>query len=837
MAKRRGGYAAIGSRGSAEMRGPKRGLMDSVVSGTYGLVAAAMCAPVMMSFASIIFADPFFRPFYPLLVKLVLFSAAVHQVCFTCGSSMPFAVGQVQDAGLIFLSAIAHRVVDETKHHYEAETVVAVALCILAGATASLGVMLIVIGRFRLASLAQNLPVPVVGGYLAYIGFYCGQAGVAMMSGVELKSLGSWSGILTWHAMARIAPGVGVCAAMKVLGGYAARSGVSRSVRATIVPSVLAATIILFYAVQYGILGRTVDDARRNGWVGEVPVHKPAEKGLGGGWRNVEALRPWTLFVPASPQGRVDFCTALKHLVPKVLPSWVAMVAVVAFSSSLDVAAIEMEIGRPLDYDQELITVGVGNLVSGCTGGFSGSYIFSQTILNLRSGVADRLSGAVVAVFEFLLVFCFPVPPTALAPTCAFGGLLLLIAVELVTEWLVESRKKFSTPEYVCAVSTFVAIHVFGLEAGFAAGLVFALLIFATTYTNEGGISVDVSPVTQSVVMRDFDQRATLSAANRRGEIVSVELRGFVFFGAAAKLLVTMRELVLEEDGPPTQRWVIIHARNFAGVDATAVRACFLPLQQALKSRGSHMLFAALRPKIAATLRANGIELVPGVDAFKSHDGALEYAEEALLRACSQTDDVEAHAARVTPEDPTAPLRTILSDYLLVRDLTRANRSEYNLGRCDQASPPRGATTRSWSSALSPSMSESSTEGTLARSGAALERYFQRLAVDSNTAFFQAGESSDTLYFVEAGTVDLYLPDSRRIQHVKRGGIFGELNFSLCRRSRFSARAVTPCVCWTLRRAAADKMAATHPALFLLLQCALLKSISLQVEDSLLFHT
>jgi len=406
-----------------------------------------------------------------------------------------------------------------------------------------------------------------------------------------------------------------------------------------------------------------------------------------------------------------------------------------------------------------------------------------------------------------------------------------------VTEWLVESRKKFSTPEYVCAVSTFVAIHVFGLEAGFAAGLVFALLIFATTYTNEGGISVDVSPVTQSVVMRDFDQRATLSAANRRGEIVSVELRGFVFFGAAAKLLVTMRELVLEEDGPPTQRWVIIHARNFAGVDATAVRACFLPLQQALKSRGSHMLFAALRPKIAATLRANGIELVPGVDAFKSHDGALEYAEEALLRACSQTDDVEAHAARVTPEDPTAPLRTILSDYLLVRDLTRANRSEYNLGRCDQASPPRGATTRSWSSALSPSMSESSTEGTLARSGAALERYFQRLAVDSNTAFFQAGESSDTLYFVEAGTVDLYLPDSRRIQHVKRGGIFGELNFSLCRRSRFSARAVTPCVCWTLRRAAADKMAATHPALFLLLQCALLKSISLQVEDSLLFHT
>lgn len=41
--------------------------------------------------------------------------------------------------------------------------------------------------------------------------------------------------------------------------------------------------------------------------------------------------------------------------------SWLGMVVVVAFSSSLDVAAIEMEIGKPLDYDKELTTVGLSN--------------------------------------------------------------------------------------------------------------------------------------------------------------------------------------------------------------------------------------------------------------------------------------------------------------------------------------------------------------------------------------------------------------------------------------------------------------------------------------------
>ena len=47
----------------------------------------------------IIFSDPFFKPHLPLLVKLLFFSSVVHQTCFTLLSTLPFAIGQVQDAG------------------------------------------------------------------------------------------------------------------------------------------------------------------------------------------------------------------------------------------------------------------------------------------------------------------------------------------------------------------------------------------------------------------------------------------------------------------------------------------------------------------------------------------------------------------------------------------------------------------------------------------------------------------------------------------------------------------------------------------------------------------
>ena len=84
-----------------------------------------------------------------------------------------------------------------------------------------------------------------------------------------------------------------------------------------------------------------------------------------------------------------DFAHVRWELLPANLPTWFGMYVVVAFSSSLDVAAIQMDMGKQLDFNHELITIGLSNLVSGCTGGFTGSYIFSQTIFTFRSSGAE----------------------------------------------------------------------------------------------------------------------------------------------------------------------------------------------------------------------------------------------------------------------------------------------------------------------------------------------------------------------------------------------------------------------------------------------------------------
>jgi hypothetical protein len=64
-------------------------------------------------------------------------------------------------------------------------------------------------------------------------------------------------------------------------------------------------------------------------------------------------LKPWALYAPRNTN---EVLRAVSRVAPRLIPSWLAMVCVVAFSSSLDVAAVEMELGSPLNYDSELQT-------------------------------------------------------------------------------------------------------------------------------------------------------------------------------------------------------------------------------------------------------------------------------------------------------------------------------------------------------------------------------------------------------------------------------------------------------------------------------------------------
>jgi SulP family sulfate permease len=103
----------------------------------------------------------------------------------------------------------------------------------------------------------------------------------------------------------------------------------------------------------------------------------------------------------------------------------------------VQVAAIEMDMGSALDTNAELITVGVSNFLSGILGGFTGSYIFSQTIFGFRTGFHFR-SVAVVMIVLQVAVFLVTLDPLSYIPLFFFAATLIFIGIDLMLEWLLE---------------------------------------------------------------------------------------------------------------------------------------------------------------------------------------------------------------------------------------------------------------------------------------------------------------------------------------------------------------------------------------------------------------
>ena len=191
--------------------------------------------------------------------------------------------------------------------------------------------------------------------YLAFIGVFCIEAALSLMTGLNInQNPKSWAQIAkpSKHgtpALVLAAPGLAAAVLLTVV------HRISRHY--AVLPTVILAIPAVFYIVL-AVSHSSLDDARGRGWL-------DASDGA-----SVEFWQIFHLFDP-----RLVKWSAM----PRAIPNWFGLYFVVAFGSSLDVAAIEMATASALDYNKELCTVGISNLISGLTGGFSGNILVMAT--------------------------------------------------------------------------------------------------------------------------------------------------------------------------------------------------------------------------------------------------------------------------------------------------------------------------------------------------------------------------------------------------------------------------------------------------------------------------
>ncbi|DAZ94510.1 TPA: hypothetical protein N0F65_011863 [Lagenidium giganteum] len=819
--------------------------------GMYGVLNTVILIPIMISFAQIIFRDPVFRPYMSELIKLVLTSAAIHQVCFTATSSLSFAVGQVQDAGLIFLSAMASSTVQSLQEASNGQVsmteVLATTLFTLAASTALLGIALIITGKLKIASFVQYLPMPVVGGYLAYIGFYCLEAGLSMMSDKTIKEPADWIQLADMRSIVLVMPGV--------IAGIVIFIVLSHCDHVAVLPGCMLMILAVFYATLL-VFGISLEESRQAGWVSPLPAEQHSIIDI---------------------YGFFDFREMNFSFLTAQIPTWIAMYFVVAFSSSLDVAAVEMSLGTALDHNHELQTVGLSNLVSGLVGGFTGSYIFSQTIFTLRANLNSRMTGVLIFVLEIAVVLC-PVSIIAYVPKVFFGALQTLIACDLMVEWMWHARHKMLFREYAVVWSTFIIMNIFNLEVGIVIGIIIASFNFIYSYIMVSSVR---RVVRRSRVERDLRERAMLQ--NARLAIVTLELNGFIFFGSSVTMMDEVRKHVLvsvseataaaahaaiHNSQPPLSmrnsteesallrrannnslgavsdeddndfdelttlyagdggftalvsneysrlsmramrtRFFILDFENVRGVDATAVRSCFNATKQLLAQHGIVLVFAHVPADVERLLRVH--EVIENEDGsgcgtlvFETVDNALEWCEDELLVS-----------AGIFPLSETVP---------------RGGDGGCRMQLLHE---------------LLPKHHNKEDEETILTKEIG-ELYIEPILKKAGECVYRAGSVVAGVYFVGFGKIDVYLPSKlhegmgpgfrgrKRILRVCQGGIIGAAEMTLNKRHHFTAEAKSDSFVFFLSKAKYKKMQLDYPKIAARFQQAMLQTMARSVMES-----
>ena len=526
--------------------------------------------------------------------------------------------------------------------------------------------------------------MPVVAGYLAFIGYFCLQAGVSLCISKPMISLLDWKYLLEGDDLRLAIPGL----LTGLLLTWISRNATNDAA----LPAAMIAVPVLFYIVIYAT-GSGLEGAREGGWVGEEAPSVPVS----------ELLR------------LVDFREVKWNLVTEILSTWVGMVFVVSFASCLDVAAISMDMGEALDTNKELATVGICNVMSGLTFGFTGSYIFSQTIFTYRTGVHSRWIGIII-MFMFLYVVTSPINVLQVAPLFFLGSTLIFIGYDLCYEWLVEIRHKIFLSEYAVVWATFVSIQIVGMDAGIVIGILFSLVDHVVVSATTTGVNL-VNKKSRAV-WKPAEYKVLQNHAYHPNspKILTFEILGTVFFGSSLLLLQRLTEeagvdLQPEESvsspqtllrSPHTPSHVVLRRRRssladtktptlppsssvhrrrrpkfvvldlsmLSNLDASASRGCFLQFTKMCAKQGIVVCAATPSPRIDWMLR--------------SHDVAYGVGEENTMKALFQARlaDSSPDVTHALPHRPPKLERMLLflTTYEALEFCERALLQQMNIG-------------------------------------------------------------------------------------------------------------------------------------------------------------
>lgn len=458
----------------------------------------------------------------------------------------------------------------------------------LAIATIMAGIMLVLMGVFKLGSIIKFMPYPIIVGFTAGIAVTIFSTQINDLFGLGIEDVPAnfiekWKcyfanlGNTNWWAL-----GIGLASILIIVGTPYISKKLPGSLLAIVIMTAFCwalerfagihpvATIGDLYELPSGLPSFRLPS------LGEEPL-----------WSTIQALLP------------TAFTIAMLGAIESLLSAMVADGVISSRHNS----------------NTELMAQGLANIVVPFFGGIPATGAIARTMANINNGGRTPVAG-IVHTIVLLLVLLFLGGLVGAIPMPCLAGVLIMVSYNMSGWRTIRSMCRQSRSDIAILFTTMFLTIIFDLTIAIEVGLGLAVVLFVRRIMETSKISV----LRDEMELHHDGEDGDVQLAIPQGVEV-YEINGPLFFGIATKF----EEMTSMRNAMPIR---IVRMRKVSFIDSTGLHNLEIFIEAAVKA-GQQVILSGVNKRVYQAIERAGIVAKLGKENVLDHiDLALARAEE-----------------------------------------------------------------------------------------------------------------------------------------------------------------------------------------------------------------
>ena len=273
--------------------------------------------------------------------------------------------------------------------------------------------------------------------------------------------------------------------------------------------------------------------------------------------------------------------------------------------------------------NQELMGQGIGNMLVGLFAGLPGAGATMRTVVNIKSGGRNRLSGVVHGIF-LLAVLLGLGKLVKFVPLSVLAGILITVGIGIIDVKGFKDLLKIPRADAVVLLTVLFLTVFVDLLIAVGIGMIIACVLFMKRASDlvEGGYHSDQMTAFDKEIPWEDEKVLTDEV---RSKIYIQRLNGPIFFGSITRFQEVMHDI------PDDARIVIIRMRLVSFMDQSGLYAMETAIKD-LQAKGVTVLMTIIQPQPMYMLTKMKVipNLVPEELTFKTFEDCGRFLSENL---------------------------------------------------------------------------------------------------------------------------------------------------------------------------------------------------------------